>query len=88
MHMLRTITAADPTATITQIDGVGAYDHIKRSCMLGALARTPTAHALFLMSYGRQSRYLWYDDQNACHEILQGEGGEQGDALMPALFSL
>ena len=22
------------------------------------------------------------------HEVLQGEGGEQGDALMPALFSL
>ena len=46
VHMLRAVTEADPNATITQIDGVGAYDHIKRSCMLGALARTPSAHAL------------------------------------------
>ena len=91
VHMLRTITEADPTATITQIDGVGAYDHIRRACMLRGLARTPTAHALLpyvLMSYGRQSCYLWHNDAHECHAILQGEGGEQGDALMPALFSL
>ena len=32
--------------------------------------------------------YLWEDDEGVVHEVLQGEGGEQGDALMPALFSL
>ena len=82
---------ADPHATVTQIDGIGAYDHIRRSSMLGALARTPSAHKLLpfvLLSYGAQSRYLWTDEAGQVHEVLQGEGGEQGDALMPALFSL
>ena len=32
--------------------------------------------------------YLWQDDSGVTHEIHQGKGGEQGDALMPALFSL
>ena len=31
---------------------------------------------------------MWEDDAGQVHDILQGEGGEQGDALMPALFSL
>ena len=38
--------------------------------------------------YGRQSECLWYDGQGAAHSIVQGEGGEQGDPLMPALFAL
>ena len=32
--------------------------------------------------------YLWTDDNGITHEIKQGEGAEQEDALMPALFSL
>ena len=32
--------------------------------------------------------YLWYDADGVCREITQREGGEQGDALMPALFAL
>ena len=38
--------------------------------------------------YGSPSTYLWEDEEGGVHEIRQGEGGEQGDALMPALFSL
>ena len=38
--------------------------------------------------YAQPSRYLWYDDHGAARDIEQGEGGEQGDPLMPALFSL
>ena len=38
--------------------------------------------------YGSPSTYLWDDDDGVTHEIAQGEGGEQGDALMPLLFSL
>ena len=40
------------------------------------------------MFYGKDSTYVWYDDEGAPHEILQGEGGEQGDQLMPALYAL
>ena len=37
--------------------------------------------------HGAPSTYLWQDDMGVVHEVHQGEG-EQGDALMPALFSL
>ena len=77
----RTITDADPTVIITQIDGRGAYDHIKRAAISGALARTPSAHRLLpfvRLSYGQRSRYLWRDDVGRLDEIVQGEGGEQG----------
>ena len=38
--------------------------------------------------YGRPSVYLWEDDLGTVHRIPQGEGGEQGDALMPLLFAV
>ena len=40
------------------------------------------------MFYGAPSGYLWEDDFGQVHTISQGEGGEQGDALMPLLFAL
>ena len=91
VHMLRSITDLDPQATITQIDGIGAFDHIRRASMLNAVRNLPTGHRLLpylLLAYGRQSVYLWKDQAGSVHKVRQGEGGEQGDALMPALFSL
>ena len=38
--------------------------------------------------YGSPSTYLWEDELGNTQEIPQGEGGEQGDPLMPMLFSL
>ncbi|CAE7196364.1 unnamed protein product [Symbiodinium natans] len=35
-----------------------------------------------------QSVYIFYDEQGRAHEVRQGEGGEQGDPLMPCLFAL
>ena len=40
------------------------------------------------MLYGSQSRFLWSDQKGLVHDIFQGEGGEQGCPLMPALFAL
>ena len=40
------------------------------------------------MFSGRPSTYLWEDAEGTVHTINQGEGGEQGDALMPLLFWL
>ena len=37
---------------------------------------------------GRPSTYLWEDDCGTVHTINQGEGGEQGDPLMPLLFAV
>ena len=36
---------------------------------------------------GQRSEYMWEDDLGETHTISQGEGGEQGDAMMPLLFS-
>ena len=73
------------------IDGTGAFDHTKRKSMLEALHNNADL-APFLpfvrMFYGKDSTYVWYDDEGVPHEILQGEGGEQGDPLMPALCAL
>ena len=41
-----------------------------------------------LQFYGHPSSYLWDDDEGVTHEIRQGEGGEQGDAMMPLLYAL
>ena len=41
-----------------------------------------------LQFYSEPSQYLWEDDTGDTHLIHQGEGGEQGDPLMPLLFSL
>ena len=38
--------------------------------------------------YAEPSACVFYDAEGAAHEIAQGEGGEQGDPLMPALYAL
>ena len=91
IHFLRTQTDLDPNLCITKIDGVGAFDHIYRSQMLNKLISLPTAHRLIPFvraSYADTSTYIWTDSNGISHQIPQAEGGEQGDALMPALFSL
>ena len=40
------------------------------------------------MFYGSHSTYLWEDEAGVVHTVEQGEGGEQGDVLMPLLYSL
>ena len=40
------------------------------------------------MFCGSPSEYLWEDNQGNVHVVPQGEGGEQGDAMMPLLFCL
>ena len=40
------------------------------------------------MFCGTPSKFLWEDELGVVNHIPQGEGGEQGDPLMPLLFSL
>ena len=65
--------SADPRATVLSVDGISAYHTISR---------------VVSQFYGSPSTYLRENEEGGVHEIWQGEGGEQGDALMPALFSL
>ena len=91
VHIIRTLTDADPDQCVTKTDGVGAYDHIFRDSMLRKLQTLPGASAILpfvLQFYGSPSAYVWRDEAGRPHIIEQGEGGEQGDPLMPALFCL
>ena len=89
--LLHTATELDPRATVLSIDAVGAYDHVSRQAMLEGLRSRPALVPLLPFArqfYGSASSYTWLDDNGGEHEVVQGEGGEQGDPLMPALYSL
>ena len=78
----------DPSATITSIDGISAYDTISRTAMLSGLAEVDPAVLPFVRLFCRsESRFLWEDNEGNGHTITQAEGGEQ-DPLMPSLFAL
>eukprot|EP00959_Pyramimonas_sp_CCMP1952_P469766 9495525-Pyramimonas_sp.AAC.1 len=59
--------------------------------MFEELLRDPALHDLIpfvRMWYGVTSEFWWVDSRGKDYIIEQGDGGEQGDALMPALFCL
>ena len=86
---LQALCEEDPDATIISIDGIGAFDLVSRGAMLqGLLDVSPPAVPFVRQFYGTPSRYLWEDAEGLVHDIDQGEGGEQGDPMMPLLFSL
>ena len=91
VHALTTDSEQHPTRTILSVDGIGAYDTISRNCMLQGLQAVPEANRCLpfvRLFYTQPSTYVWHDNTNTPHVIQQAEGGEQGDPLMPALFSL
>ena len=54
----------DPQATVLSIDGIGAYDHVHRSAMLGKLLEVPSFRGLLPFvraAYLEPSRYKWAD---------------------------
>ena len=61
-RVVRLLTELDPKKTLLSIDGIGAFDHIKRKSMLEALHNNP-ALALpppFVRTfYGKNSTYVW-----------------------------
>ena len=90
-HLLRAVTDASPSATVLSVDGIGAYDHVLRAAMLGRLERMPRASAILpfvRLSYAQPSTYSWFDEEGERKVVTQAEGGEQGDPLMPLLFSI
>ena len=75
----RAMTDGDPECTVLSIDGIGAHDHILRSAFLTKLHNVPTPGPRHTCGE---------DSEGMKHQIVQAEGGEQGDPLMPLLFSL
>jgi len=91
VHALTAVTEANPTHTILSVDGIRAYDNISRHSMLQGLREVPEANRCLPfvnMFYAGPSQYIWHSATGEAHIISQAEGGEQGDPLMPALFSL
>ena len=91
VHAITSATELDPNNTIVSVDGIGAYDTIARNSMLQALHAVPEAHRCLpfvRLFYAPPSTYVWHDADGNAHPIIQAEGGEQGDPLMPALCSL
>ena len=90
-HALQALTDLSERATVLSIDGIGAFDLISRGAMLEGLRSVPGGASVLpfvLLFYGNPSSYLWDEDDGTTHEIRQGEGGEQGDPLMPMLYAL
>ena len=89
--LLQVATECNPRATVLSVDAVGAFDHVSRQAMLEGLRSRPQLAPLLPFArqfYGSESSYVWTDDAGAEHEVLQAEGGEQGDPLMPALYAV
>ena len=90
-HVIRAATDMHDRTTIVSVYGIGVYDSISRNSMLEGFHRMVDGDQMIpfvRLIYGSLSVYLWEDDMGDTHEIMQGEGGEQGDPLMPLLFSL
>ena len=76
-------------ATVTSSNGVSAYDTILGGpcCWSGNKFSEARAHYhLFDFFFSEQSAYISENNDGVVHTICQGEGGEQGDRLMPFLF--
>ena len=90
-HAIRFLTDQDEHAVVVSLDGIGAFDHVRRAAFFSKLHECEELQCLLpLVSalYGSDSRFLWENDAGEKHWIPQGEGGEQGCPLMPALFAL
>ena len=90
-HILQVLTELDEEATVVSVDGIGAFDLISRNAMMSGLRFMVDGDRVlpFVRAFhGQPSSYLWEDDVGEVHSIPQGEGGEQGDPLMPLLFCL
>ena len=90
-HAIRAITDQNPRATVLSIDGIGAYDDVYRSAMMSKLVEVPGLQGLlpFVRTvYAQPFSHVWEDAEGRGQQVWQHEGGEQGDPLMPSLFSL
>ena len=85
-HALQALTDLSDRVTVLSIDGIGAFDLISRGAMLEGIRSVLGGDSVLpfvLQFYDNSSSYLW-----ETHEIRQGEGGEQGDPLLPMLYAL
>ena len=90
-HVLQCVTDRDPETVVVSLDGIGAFDHVKRAAFLRKLRNTPSLQHLVpfaRMLCSTESRFFWADSESRTHAIRQGEGGEQSDPLTPAFYAV
>ena len=89
-HILQTLTDLDARATILSVDGVGAFDLISRNSMMEGLLHMEGGDQLLpCEDVLQQSIQIPEEDEvGTVHPIHLGEGGKQGDPLIPLLFAL
>ena len=90
-HVLQTLTQSSPRCAVVSVDGVGAFDLVSRNAMLRGLMSLSSGGRLLPFVrrfYGQPSVFFWEDETGEVQHIQQGEGGEQGDPLVPLLFCL
>ena len=82
---LQALCELDPSSSVVSVDGIGAFDLV--SAMLQGLRRIAPHVVPFVRQFhGTPSTYWWENGEGVTHHVHQGEGGEQGDPLMPKLF--
>ena len=86
-HAVQALIDVDRRATILSIDGIGVFDLVSGVPCWKARGQSTAALPFGKQFYGSPSRYIWEDEKGFNHDILQGEGGEQGDPLMPTLLA-
>ena len=75
-HTVRLLTDCSNDAVVLSLDGVGAFDHVKRAGFFEKVRNTPSLQQLLPLVralYGSQSRFLWTDAEGQQHVITQGE---------------
>ena len=68
MLALRALTDADEDAVVLSLDGIGAFDHVKRAAFMSKLMEIPSLKVLLPLVtalYGSVSRSVWYDEHGA-----------------------
>ena len=89
-HAVQSLTDLNGRVTVLFIDGNSAFDVISRTAMLDLLHQVrgrDKALPSVRQIYSVPSQYFWTDCTGNTHVIHQGEKGEQGDALMPMLYT-
>ena len=88
-RVLRAAVELDADTVAASIHGRCAYDTVSRAAFLSKLVEVAPAVVPFARSfYALSSTYLLWGTTQGHATRYQGEGGEQGDALAPALLAL
>ena len=80
VHSLKAHTDQYPNSVVLSVDGVGAYDNVKRIEMLKALHAHEELRVLLpfvRLNYACDSQYIFLEESRVVHKIRQAQGGKR-----------